>query len=246
MLLQWFRSQMFVCNIRPIFSVVLTKKQKQNMLQVLKITGTQKCGFTGRVARCDRVPCHQHLWINEMWATGTHRECILETFRWQCYNNGATATYNSSRCRCDSTIVTGQWGLGGVTRQEVSLPQPLRSPGRGAELRWSEEGESWRWAALRTPVAGGFALLGEGGDPRRREREGERRKPAPPTSGWLQGREKRRACRPVTSRVYTASGRGERGREREAKSVLGMHDSKHEESRGGGEGEMLASESRCN
>lgn len=209
------------------------------MLQAFKITGTQKCGFTGRCCKVWLSACNQRLWINKTWTTKTHRECILEIFGLLRHNNGVMATYNSSRCRCDSTIVTGQWGLGGVTRQEVSLPQLLRSPGQGDELRWSEKGESWRWAVPCTPVAGGFALLCEGGDPRRRETEGERRKPAPPTSGWLQGREKRRACRPVTSRVYTASGRGETEKERVAKSVLGMHDSKHEQGRGGREMENV-------
>lgn len=127
---------------------------------------------------------------------------------------GVLATYSSSRCRCDSTMVMGQCGRGregsvgrrwilcsccALLSQEMSCADP------------SNTGKD----ELCAPMPGSWFCPDSDKDS---DWEKGNAGICPPT-GWLQGQEKWRACRPVTSKVYTAS-----GEEREGKSALGMHD----------------------
>lgn len=67
--------------------------------------------------------------------------------------------------------------------------------------------------ALRTPITGGWV------GPDRDSDFAGNAEICPPPNGWLQGQVKWRACRRVTRKVYTAS-----GKQREGKSPLGMHE----------------------
>lgn len=89
-------------------------------------------------------------------------------------------------------------GPGGISWQKVNLVQLLRSPQSGDELCWSKQhGRGW------AVYSNGRQLVLS------RQKDSDWVKGnagiCPPTA-WLQGQEKWRACRPVTSQVYTASG----------------------------------------
>lgn len=128
-----------------------------------------------------------------------------------CVRKGVLVTYSSSRCRCDSTMVSGAvWaGLGGISRLKVNLMQLLRSPRSGDELCWSKQHGATTSCVLQWRAQVLFQT---------RDSDWEGNSGICPPTGWLQGREKWRACRPVTSQVYTASGEERvRKRERERK-----------------------------
>lgn len=115
-----------------------------------------------------------------------------------------TVTYSSSRCRCDSTMVTGQCGLGGISWQKVNLCSCCALLIK--EMSYADPSAVSK-DALCTPMVGGLFCS-------TRRLKTERRgtqKVCPPPHWLTPGIEKWRACRPVTSQVYTASEK-ERGK----------------------------------
>lgn len=131
------------------------------------------------------------------------------------------ATYSSSRCLCDSTMVTGQCGRG---RDQLFEGESCAAAALSSVRRWAVLIQATRARTSRV-----LQLVGSWVSSRQKKTQTERRgtqESAPPWTAWLQGQEKWRACRPVTSQVYTASEERER---KEGKSTLGMHDREHEE-----------------
>lgn len=116
------------------------------------------------------------------------------------------ATYSSSRCLCDSTMVTGQCGRG---RDQLFEGESCAAAALSSVRRWAVLIQATRARTSRV-----LQLVGSWVSSRQKKTQTERRgtqESAPPWTAWLQGQEKWRACRPVTSQVYTASEEREEG-----------------------------------
>lgn len=127
---------------------------------------------------------------------------------------GVLATYSSSRCRCDSTMVTGKC-VGGVGRDQFVEGESCAAAALSSVRRWAVliQATRARMSCVLQWQAVGFVQT-----KRLRLREGERRNLPPNclTPGTREVESLQTSHQPSLHCIW----RGER----EGKSALGMHD----------------------